>query len=86
MSYDYSSESQRLELPNPYRLQNQLLWLCAALLMSAGITSLWWTREALQAQNLKLAAIPLIAGLIILSASLTCAATAAPAFRPIRGG
>lgn len=81
MSYDYSSESQRLELPNPYRLQNQLLWLCAALLMSAGITSLWWTREALQAQNLKLAAIPLIAGLIIVSASLTCAATAATRLR-----
>ena len=32
MSYDYSSESKLLELPNPYRLQNRLLWLCAAVL------------------------------------------------------
>ncbi len=27
MSYEYGSESKRLELPNPYRLHNRLLWL-----------------------------------------------------------
>ena len=37
MSYDYSSESKLLELPNPYQLQNRLLWLCAALLIVAGV-------------------------------------------------
>ena len=30
MSYEYGSDSKRLELPNPYRLQNRLLWLCGA--------------------------------------------------------
>ena len=37
MSYEYGSESKLLELPNPYRLQNRLLWLCGALLVVAGV-------------------------------------------------
>ena len=37
MAYDYSSESKLLELPNPYQLQNRLLWLCAAVLLLGGI-------------------------------------------------
>ncbi len=40
MSYEYGSDSKRLELPNPYRLQNRLLWLCATLLLAAGVLSL----------------------------------------------
>lgn len=35
MSYDYSSESKLLELPNPYQLQNRLLWICGAVLLCA---------------------------------------------------
>src|SRR5438874_97695 len=56
MTYDYSSESKLLELPNPYRLQNRLLWLCAALLLVAGVVSLGWARNAMQDQALRLAA------------------------------
>ncbi len=81
MSYDYSSESQRLELPNPYRLQNRLLWLCAMLLLAAGVTCLWWAREALQAQSLRLVAAPLVAGLLIVGSGLACAAQAATRLR-----
>ena len=33
MSYEYGSESKLLELPNPYQLQNRLLWLCGAVLL-----------------------------------------------------
>ena len=40
MSYEYGSESKLLELPNPYQLQNRLLWLCGALLVVAGVVSL----------------------------------------------
>ena len=40
MAYEYGSEAKRLELPNPYRLQNRLLWLCAVLLVGAGVLSL----------------------------------------------
>ena len=34
MTYEYGSESELLELPNPYQLQNRLLWLCGALLVA----------------------------------------------------
>ena len=81
MAYDYSSESKRLELPNPYRLQNRLLWVCSAILLAAGVTSLFWARSALQDQALRLVAGPLIAGLAMLAAGLLCAATAARRMR-----
>lgn len=81
MSYDFSSESQRLELPNPYRLQNRLLWICATLLLAVGVTCLWWAREALQAQSMRLVAAPLVAGLLIVGSGLACAAQAATRLR-----
>jgi hypothetical protein len=81
MAYDYSSESKLLELPNPYRLQNSLLWLCAALLVAAGVTSLYWARDALQGASLRLAAAPLLAGLAMLAAGLGAAAAAARRLR-----
>lgn len=81
MSYDYSSESKVLELPNPYRLQNRLLWVCAAILLAAGVTSLFWARGAMQDAALRLVAGPLVAGLAMLAAGLLCAATAARRMR-----
>jgi hypothetical protein len=81
MSYDYSSESKLLELPNPYRLQNRLLWFCAAVLLLAGVTSLFWARSAMQENALRLVAGPLIAGLVMIAAGLLCAATSARRMR-----
>lgn len=81
MSYDYSSESKLLELPNPYRLQNRLLWFAATLLLAAGVTSLFWARDALQGQALTSAAAPLLAGLLMIGAGLAAAATAARRLR-----
>ncbi|HEX6705182.1 MAG TPA: zinc ribbon domain-containing protein [Albitalea sp.] len=81
MSYDYSSESKLLELPNPYQLQNRLLWLAAALLLVAGVTSLWWARSAMQDQAVRMAAAPLLTGLVMLAAGLAAAATAARRLR-----
>jgi hypothetical protein len=81
MSYDYSSESKLLELPNPYQLQNRLLWLCAALLIMAGVTSLFWARAAMQDNALRLVAAPLLAGLVMVAAGLVAAATAARRLR-----
>ena len=81
MSYDYSSESKLLELPNPYQLQNRLLWLCAALLIVAGVMSLFWARAAMQDNALRLVAVPLIAGLVMVAAGLVAAATAARRLR-----
>lgn len=81
MAYDYSSESKVLELPNPYTLQNRLLWLCALLLMAGGVTSLVWARDAMQGQSFRLVVAPLLAGLVMLGAGLACATTAARRLR-----
>ena len=81
MSYEYGSESKRLELPNPYRLQNRLLWLCAVLLVGAGIVSLLWARNAMEGGALRLVAAPLVAGLVLLMAGSAAAATAATRLR-----
>ena len=81
MAYDYSSESKLLELPNPYQLQNRLLWLCAAVLLAGGVLALFWAREAMQANALRLVAGPLIAGLAMIAAGLLCATTAARRMR-----
>ena len=81
MSYEYGSETKLLELPNPYQLQNRLLWLCAALLLAAGITSLVWAKTAMQESAVRLAGAPLLAGILLLGAGLACAATAARRLR-----
>jgi hypothetical protein len=81
MSYDYSSESKLLELPNPYQLQNRLLWLCAAVLLAGGVLALFWARTAMQAHALALVAGPLVAGLAMIAAGLVCAATSARRMR-----
>jgi len=81
MAYDYSSESKLLELPNPYQLQNRVLWLCAAILLAAGITSLFWAQGAMQQNALRLVAAPLLAGVAMLAAAIVCGATAARRIR-----
>ncbi len=81
MAYDYSSESKLLELPNPYRLQNHLLWLCAVVLVLAGVTGLWWARGAVQDQAWRLVIAPLLTGVAMLVAGLACATTAARRLR-----
>jgi hypothetical protein len=81
MTYEYGSESKLLELPNPYQLQNRLLWLCGGLLVAAGIVSLLWARSAMEASNLRSVGAPLVAGLLLLGAGLAAAATAATRLR-----
>jgi hypothetical protein len=81
MAYDYSSESKRLELPNPYRLQNLWLWLCAAIMVGGGVLCLWWTRGAVQAGMTRLAVAPLLAGLLLLAGGLGSAGIAARRLR-----
>lgn len=81
MAYDYSSESKRLELPNPYRLQNLWLWLCAVLMAGGGVLCLWWTRAAMQGASARLAVAPLLTGLLLLVAGLGAAGVAARRLR-----
>ena len=61
MTYEYGSDSKLLELPNPYQLQNRLLWLCGALLVAAGVVSLLWAKSAIEASTPGLVSIALFA-------------------------
>jgi len=81
MAYDYSSENKRLELPNPYRVENQFLFICAAVLVLAGVTALLWSRSALQGQAVRLGAAPLLAGIGLLASGLGFAIVAARRLR-----
>jgi len=47
MAYDYSSQNDRLELPNPYRVENVFLFVCAAATLVGGIAALIWARAAI---------------------------------------
>ncbi|MDZ5460804.1 zinc ribbon domain-containing protein [Azohydromonas lata] len=74
MSYDYSSANATLELPNPYRLQNRLLFACAALMCLAGLWTLFHSRLAL-------GPVGVAVGLALLAAGVVTAATGAKRLR-----
>jgi uncharacterized membrane protein HdeD (DUF308 family) len=74
MSYDYSSESTKLEMPNPYAVQNRMLFLCAAVLVLAGLWCLWDASKTL-------AAAPIVVGLALLAAGIVAASVAAKRLR-----
>jgi len=81
MTYEYGSDSKLLELPNPYQLQNRLLWLCGALLVAAGVVSLLWAKSAIEASAPGLVVAPLVAGVVLVAAGVVAAATAAKRLR-----
>ena len=81
MAYDYSSENKRLELPNPYRLENFFLFACAAMLVAAGLTTLVWARTALQQAGVAQGAIPLVVGMGLLASALGFATAGARRLR-----
>ena len=74
MSYDYSSESARLEMPNPYRIQNRLLFACALVLVLTGLFCLMQARQTM-------AAVPIVVGIALLVAGIVSASTAAKRLR-----
>lgn len=74
MSYDYSSAGATLELPNPYKVQNLLLFLSGGTLVVFGVL-------ALLAARTNLAAIPLSIGMALLFAGLLALGVAAKRLR-----
>ena len=81
MAYDYSSGNQRLELPNPYRVENAFLFVCACATLAGGVTSLLWAREALQSPTARLAFAPLLVGIGLLVAGIMFSMVAARRLR-----
>ena len=74
MSYDYSSAGATLELPNPYKVQNQLLLVSSAVLVATGLVVLVAARHAL-------APIPLGIGVALLFVGVLAAGVAAKRLR-----
>jgi len=81
MAYDYSSENQRLELPNPYRTENLFLFICAAMLLLAGLVALLWSRSALQDSAVGRGLVPLAVGVGLLAGGVAFAVVGARRLR-----
>jgi hypothetical protein len=81
MSYDYSSESRQLELPNPYRVQNAIMSWGAGLLIVSGLVCLWWGREAWAQARAANGAVPVAAALGLLTAGIWSASRVATRLR-----
>jgi hypothetical protein len=81
LAYDYSSDNQRLELPNPFRVENLFLFACAAITLAGGLTGLMWARTAIQSETTRLGIAPLLVGIALLAASLAFAVVAARRLR-----
>lgn len=66
MSYEYSSESGRLDFPNPFRVENVFYFISGLAMLVAAVVLLWYTREQLQAAAPTLRSVlPLIVGLAL---------------------
>jgi len=70
LAYDYSSDNKRLELPNPFRVENSFLFACAVITLAGGVVGLLWAREAIQANSTRLGIAPLLVGVALLAAGL----------------
>lgn len=65
MSYEYSSESGRLDVPNPFRVENIFYFFSGLALLIAAVTLLWYTREQLQAAPTIRSLLPFLVGLAL---------------------
>ena len=81
MAYDYSSDNKRLELPNPFRVENTFLFACAAITLMGGLIGLLWARAAIQAHSTRLGVAPLLVGVALLATGLSFAVIAARRLR-----
>ncbi|MBC7665208.1 MAG: zinc ribbon domain-containing protein [Caulobacter sp.] len=81
MAYDYSSDNKRLELPNPFRVENSFLFACAVITLAGGVVGLLWAREAIQANSTRLGIAPLLVGVALLAAGFSFAVVAARRLR-----
>lgn len=76
MAYEYSSESKRLEFPNPFRVENQFYFMAAPILAIGGVLLLLMSRGHLAAHNGLWAFTPFAIGLFLLLRGLFYAAQA----------
>jgi len=66
MSYEYSSESRRLDIPNPFRVENYFYLAAATILILAAIVLLLLSRAGLSAHVTAWSLAPLLVGIFLL--------------------
>jgi hypothetical protein len=71
MSYEYSSESKRLDLPNPFKIENYFLILTAFILIASAIWLLIIGRGAIASGNGPNSYLPTIIGILMLMSGLS---------------
>ena len=72
MAYDYNSQDNRFDFPNPYRIENYFYFCAAAILLAGGVTMLVMVRHALGGGSG--AVLPLLIGVGMLVHGLLLAA------------
>ncbi len=70
MAYEYNAESQRLDFPNPFYMENWFLMLACAALLISSIALLMMSRGSLSGGHGVQGALPLILGVGLLLAGL----------------
>jgi hypothetical protein len=73
MSFEFSSEGDRLNLPNPFRVENWFRFAAAALLFLGGIAALLLSRHNLVAHHGLWAFLPLAMGIFLLGSGINYA-------------
>lgn len=70
MSYEYSAESRRLDLPNPFRIENVFRIVTAAIEIIAGVGLLVVSRRQIFAAHHGDGSVPLLLGLLVLATGI----------------
>ena len=73
MSYEFSSEGDRLNLPNPFRVENWFRFSAAALLFVGGLAALLLSRHNLSTHRGLWAFLPLALGVFLLGSGINYA-------------
>ncbi|CAD6528529.1 zinc ribbon domain-containing protein [Paraburkholderia metrosideri] len=73
MSYEFSSEGDRLNLPNPFRVENWFRFAAALLLFAGGLAALLLSRHNLAAHHGGWAFLPLAMGIFLLGSGINYA-------------
>lgn len=76
MAYIYNSQDARLDIPNPYRIENHFRFMAAGILLVGGLMLLLSARQVLKLPHPGLAWVPLALGVVLLLESGRQAITA----------
>jgi hypothetical protein len=81
MSYEFNSESKKLDVPNPYRVENYFRFIAAGLLFVGSGTLLFLGREGIAEHVTVGTILPILLGIVLMVIGINYAARAASQLR-----